>query len=338
MPSKSAKQHRFMEAIAHNPAFAKKAGVPQSVGKEFAAADKGKKFVRGGINKQNTHHGKMDMPFNKLNRFAGMKAGGMMKKGRTFAKGGHLESLDDTRSFGAAFKEASKTPGVSTFSWRGKTFTTNTEKPAAKPVNTPITDTAPKAVAASPSPAVARPKPTRSSTDMATLDRLRDNPKPSDDVIWKQTQNNKAAPVKVSAASSNEEPIATMKRGGKVKRFAKGGVMDKGVEKKLPTSKQIGALGMKSGGMKESKAMVGKEVNFMKKKSAPASMIKHEAAEMGAMKYARGGGIESKGKTKGKIIKMAAGGLAGGHKAADGIAQRGKTKGMKVSMKGGGYC
>jgi hypothetical protein len=47
-----------------------------------------------------------------------------------------------------------------------------------------------------------------------------------------------------------------------------GGIMDKGVEKKLPTSKQMGALGMKSGGMKESKAMVGKEVDFMKKKGA----------------------------------------------------------------------
>lgn len=39
MPSTSAKQHRFMEAVAHSPAFAKKAGVPQSVGKDFAAAD-----------------------------------------------------------------------------------------------------------------------------------------------------------------------------------------------------------------------------------------------------------------------------------------------------------
>lgn len=39
MPSKSKKQHDFMEAIAHSPEFAKKAGVPQSVGKDFAAAD-----------------------------------------------------------------------------------------------------------------------------------------------------------------------------------------------------------------------------------------------------------------------------------------------------------
>jgi len=52
VPSHSAKQHRFMEAVAHNPSFAKKAGVPQSVGKEFAKADKGKTFSRGGDMKE----------------------------------------------------------------------------------------------------------------------------------------------------------------------------------------------------------------------------------------------------------------------------------------------
>ncbi len=41
MPSKSPKQARFMAAVAHNPAFAKKAGVPQSVGEEFNSADEG---------------------------------------------------------------------------------------------------------------------------------------------------------------------------------------------------------------------------------------------------------------------------------------------------------
>ena len=48
MPSKSKAQHNFMAAVAHNPAFAKKAGVPQSVGKEFNKADKGKTFKQGG--------------------------------------------------------------------------------------------------------------------------------------------------------------------------------------------------------------------------------------------------------------------------------------------------
>lgn len=38
-----------MEAVAHSPAFAKKAGVPQSVGKDFSTADKGRKFSKGGI-------------------------------------------------------------------------------------------------------------------------------------------------------------------------------------------------------------------------------------------------------------------------------------------------
>jgi len=205
-----------MEAIAHSPKFAKKAGVPQSVGKDFAAADKGEKFAVGGpslakVGKQNTRHGKMDMPFSQLNRFAGMKAGGLM---------------------------------------------------------------------------------------------------------------------------------------------------DKGVEKQLPTSKQMGNLNMKAGGMKESKAMVGKEVNFMKKKGAPKSMIKHEAAEMGAMKkggmpmkdgkpafmqkkmmgggmakYAKGGGIESRGKTKGTVIKMATGGVVKFAKGG-GIESKGKTKGTMIKMQG----
>lgn len=39
MPSVSDKQHKFMEAIAHSRKFAKEAGVKQSVGKDFAAAD-----------------------------------------------------------------------------------------------------------------------------------------------------------------------------------------------------------------------------------------------------------------------------------------------------------
>jgi hypothetical protein len=51
MPSTSKKQHNFMAAIAHNPAFAKKVGIPQSVGQEFNNADKGKTFRSGGMAK-----------------------------------------------------------------------------------------------------------------------------------------------------------------------------------------------------------------------------------------------------------------------------------------------
>jgi len=49
MPTVSKKQEKFMQAVAHNPAFAKKAGVPQSVGKEFTKSGGGmKKMSKGG--------------------------------------------------------------------------------------------------------------------------------------------------------------------------------------------------------------------------------------------------------------------------------------------------
>jgi hypothetical protein len=61
MPSVSKKQHNFMEMIAHSPKMAKKAGVPQSVGKDFAAADKGKTFKKGGMMKKVRKYAEGDM-------------------------------------------------------------------------------------------------------------------------------------------------------------------------------------------------------------------------------------------------------------------------------------
>jgi hypothetical protein len=79
------------------------------------------------------------------------------------------------------------------------------------------------------------------------------------------------------------------------------------------------------GQMKESKAMMGKELAFMKKKGAPKSMIKHEMAEAKGMKHG--------GKT------YAAGGSVGSaSKRADGIAKKGKTKTTMVKMAYGGKC
>lgn len=46
MPSSSAKQVRTMAAAAHDPKFAKKMGIPQSVAKDFNKADTGKKIRR----------------------------------------------------------------------------------------------------------------------------------------------------------------------------------------------------------------------------------------------------------------------------------------------------
>jgi hypothetical protein len=65
MPSKSKKQHNFMAAIAHSPSFAKKAGVPVSVGKDFVTADKGKKFSKGGDMAESKTMAKKEISFMK---------------------------------------------------------------------------------------------------------------------------------------------------------------------------------------------------------------------------------------------------------------------------------
>lgn len=48
MPSKSKKQHNLMAAVANNPKFAKKVGIPKKVGEDYIKADKGRKFQEGG--------------------------------------------------------------------------------------------------------------------------------------------------------------------------------------------------------------------------------------------------------------------------------------------------
>ena len=111
MPSVSKKQHNFMEAVAHNPAFAKKAGVPQSVGKDFSAADKGRKFSKGGDMKHKDV--KMDK---KMMQKAVNKHEGRLHKGQPMtklAKGGMAPS-----KMGAVKTAAPSRDGVAS---KGKT-------------------------------------------------------------------------------------------------------------------------------------------------------------------------------------------------------------------------
>jgi hypothetical protein len=114
-------------------------------------------------------------------------------------------------------------------------------------------------------------------------------------------------------------------KSAKQERFMQAVANNPKFAKKVGVPVTVGQEFTKSGGgqMKESKAMVKKEIGFMKKKGAPKSMIKHEMKEAG-------------------MKKMASGGLAAGHKQADGVAKKGKTKAMQVKMAGGGktkkYC
>jgi hypothetical protein len=85
MPSVSKKQHNLMAAVANNPKFAKKTGIPQSVGKDFLEADKGKEFRKGGttnpvkakIANPRPRAGMLQMPNVSLKKY-GFKDGGTL--------------------------------------------------------------------------------------------------------------------------------------------------------------------------------------------------------------------------------------------------------------------
>jgi hypothetical protein len=123
----------------------------------------------------------------------------------------------------------------------------------------------------------------------------------------------------------------------KQERFMRAVAHSPSFAKKVGVPMSVGREFTKAEGgqMKESKAMMGKEIAFMKKKGAPKSMVKHEEKEMKGMpKFAKGGTV---GASKMGAVKTAA-------PSRDGIAVKGKTKGKMVTMAGGkgmksgGYC
>ena len=129
MPSVSGKQHRFMAAVANNPKFAKKAGVPQSVGAEFMKADTGRKFKEGGEMKESKAMMKKEVGFMK-------KAGApksMIKheeaemKGMKKMAGGGIT----TAKMGKVATAAPSRDGMAT---KGKTKGTMVKMAASKPL------------------------------------------------------------------------------------------------------------------------------------------------------------------------------------------------------------
>jgi hypothetical protein len=96
-----------MAAVAKNPGFAKKVGIPRSIGEEFLTADKGKKFREGGTMKKidaKKNPGMAKLPTAVRNKMGFMKEGGkahsdmakdkpMMKKVAAKAVKGHEKRL-----------------------------------------------------------------------------------------------------------------------------------------------------------------------------------------------------------------------------------------------------
>jgi hypothetical protein len=75
MPVVSKKQGKFMRAVAHSPSFAKKVGVPMSVGREFTKSGGGMPVKPMSESKARS----MDMDESKRKAVSGMKKGGMAK-------------------------------------------------------------------------------------------------------------------------------------------------------------------------------------------------------------------------------------------------------------------
>lgn len=103
MPSKSESQARLMRAVAHSPEFAKRVGIPMSVGKEFVKADKGRQFKEGGKMAESKKMMKQEVSFMKAKgapksmikheeaEAKEMKKGGACKG---YAAGGFTKSAD----------------------------------------------------------------------------------------------------------------------------------------------------------------------------------------------------------------------------------------------------
>ena len=99
MPAKSEKQKQFMDAAAHNPAFAKAAGVPVSVAKEFSVKSKGMKFGKD-TNKSRPDLQKINNPSTRQGKMELMKEGGIMAT-KKMAKGGSAGNGITTAKMGA---------------------------------------------------------------------------------------------------------------------------------------------------------------------------------------------------------------------------------------------
>lgn len=331
------KQLRLFRVAAHNPEIAKRTGIKQSDAERMSKEGL-KKMAGGGkamVNKQDTRHGKMDMPFQKLNRFAGMKEGGVMKK-RRFDGGG---DVDYDRDENPEAQEVEHKSFASSVSAKDRAYTP--PKAAAKksePVKkeTKSEDMGPKEDTRG---TMARSvKSMGFRRDMPSAEQKERNVRElakeaglaaigggygkmlqGAHAAQKAANFRRAAAAKPTKAPSSAE-FERMVNAGEL-GYKKGGLMR---SKKDIGKDQMDMAPYKKGGSMESKAMMKKEISFMKKKGAPASMVKHEKAEMKGM--ARGGGVESRGKTKGTVVKMAAGGSVRAH-GEHSIQKKGHTRG-----------
>jgi hypothetical protein len=301
-----------MAAVATNPAVAKKTKIPQSVGKEFMEADKGKKFKGGGEMKESKEMVKKEIGFMKKKgapksmikhemKEAGMKkmasgglaaghksADGIAMKGKT--KGKEVKMAFGGAALGALSRAAKQTkaslPGSPMTS---KPLSGMLQKAAGRgavpqAAAKPLSGMLQKAAGRGAVPQAAAKPPARTQQQSnADAARAYSNYKPS-----------------TTIAGGSMPPSRTTLLGGSMKP---------------PTGGMMGAGQRGIGSQMASKPQMGGVNSALKKVGTTVSRA---------------------------VMGRKAGGLAAGHKEADGIAKKGKTRAMQVKMAGGGktkkYC
>ena len=357
MPSSSSKQHNFMEAVAHSPSFAKKAGVPQSVGKDFSAADKGRKFSKGGdmaeskkmVGKEVAFMKKKGAPAAMIKHekaeMMGMKKGGKVR--RYGAGGGPLgdESIMTDEEYARQREQGAKNwKSLKNFFGFGEKVEP-AEEPKSRsvaPTRTPVSaapaQTTPAETTRVTTPKISTPAAASMSDQMEAREKGGSNygtdsnysDYDGDLGSSSQTFKRQRKPIGVEKTQTKERVItAPVKPSAKdVSKFSSD---SPDLESRMEAMKPKRKFGMASD---ETRAAIrkglGSAFDFF-------DLSKAHEREFGK-KMAKGGdvdGIAKKGKTEGKVVKMAAGGFV---KTADGCAQRGKTKAFQVKMKRGGMC
>jgi hypothetical protein len=328
MPSKSAKQHRFMQAIAHSPSFAKKAGVSQSVGKDFSAADKGKTFKKGDMMKKRYDTGGgVD--------FDADDDPESQKVFRDDDAGGLTELSDEERMP----RRSASAPR------KASTATARSAAPSlAASSSSTVTPTQKRHLQARESEQRISKREADEDKKIDYTDRVDDRNKVSGS--YRRVSEEAKSGAKGRDMTDREKVVAAAVsmipavRGAKavygagqiarlMARNSRSGVGRTAKAQEL-TAKEVAAANR----IRSRQDMFGSGANArkyaesggMKKGGSIMESKKMMEKKMmgGGMAYAKGGGIESRGKTKGTVIRMAAGGSVSAR--ADGIAQRGKTK------------
>ena len=323
MPSVSKKQHNFMEAVAHNSKFAKRVGIPQSVGQDFHKADmkkKTRKFADGG----NTAYPTLTPPIMRggaapQGMSMGYKKGGHVK--RKFSKGGDMDT-EVTKYFAKKGEKA-----LATHEKRESEGKEKDTKAIAKKEEQ-VLKGAPKAL---------RNYEKKEHKDMGFKKggKIKKFVKPTvkakmDPALAAQLATpepsmppDQGSPMDAGMPPSMGGDMPGMKKGGRIKKhFDEGGDLKVAMDRRNALYGGRPAMGRTPVVPPAGRPVIGPRIPQTEQNMSRLSAVAN-AKKGGSVPK----GIERKGSTSAKKVKMAHGGhVSSASRRADGCATKGKTR------------